>query len=202
MQPPTSEQLPFSQACENNKSPILSIIQPILSKHNQVLEIGSGTGQHAVHFAQALPNTIWQCADLAENHSAINAWLAAYPSPNLRAPIVFDMNSPHWPSGTDAVYSANTAHIMAWPLTQKMVAFVATQLPSGGHFLLYGPFNYNGQFTSDSNAQFDVWLKENSPERGIRDFEKVNEIAEVNGLEIEADHAMPANNRLLVWRKS
>lgn len=193
--------LPFSQACENNKAPILKILQKILQDHQMVFEVGSGTGQHAVHFAPHLPQLIWQCADLPEHLQGIAQWLGAYPSANLPPPRSFDMNRPDWPEGFDALFSANTAHIMPWKLTQALITQGGSRLPAGGRLMLYGPFNYKGQYTSDSNAQFDIWLQQQAPERGIRDFEAVDSAAQEVGLRLETDHAMPANNRLLVWHK-
>lgn len=193
--------LPFSQACENNKTPILKILQTLLGEHHYVFEVGSGTGQHAVHFAPQLPHLTWQCADLPEHLPGIRQWLNAYPSANLPPPRSFDMNSPQWPEAFDALYSANTAHIMPWHLTQAMITQGGQRLPPGGRLILYGPFNYRGKYTSESNARFDLHLKQNDPARGIRDFEAVHSAAEEAGLEFETDHEMPANNRLLVWRK-
>lgn len=193
--------LPFSQSCENNKEPILAVLKEVFATVRQVLEIGAGTGQHSVFFAPALLHLKWQCADLAVNLAGIKQWHGAYPSANLLPPIVLDMANPHWPTGFDAVFSANTAHIMPWPLTQKMLMEVATHLPLGGVFALYGPFNYKGTFTSESNERFDSFLKEQAPHMGIRDFEAVNELACVNGLRLQEDRPMPANNRCLIWAK-
>ncbi len=195
--------LPFSQACENNKQPILDVLRSALSDRRRVLEVGSGTGQHAVHFAPALSWLEWQTSDLPENHSAIEAWLGAHPSPNLKWPLVFDLRQSPWPQGEfDAVFSANTAHIMAWPQVERLIREAGEQLPENGVLALYGPFNYNGQFTSASNEQFDKMLRERNPDQGIRDFEVLENIAQDSGFKLEADHEMPANNRLLVWRKS
>lgn len=194
--------LPFSQACENNKQPILNVLQRWLTQPIKVFEIGAGTGQHAVFFAEHLPHITWQCGDLAPNLAGINAWLRAYPQSNLPAAVQFNMTEAQWPSAFEAVYSSNTAHIMPWPVTQMMLKGVAERLPKGGLFFLYGPFNYGGDFTSESNARFDEWLKHNNPAQGIRDFEKVNLLAEQAGLQLQEDNAMPANNRLLVWQKA
>src|SRR5690554_3646744 len=180
--------LPFSQAAENNKTPILAVLSQIFSDSKKVLEIGSGTGQHAVHFARALPYLIWQPSDLAENHAAINAWREAEPADNLLAPIRFDLASSHWPGAFDAVYSANTAHIVSWPLVEKMLQLIGEKLPANGLFALYGPFNINGNYTSDSNREFDAWLKSRDPQSGIRDLEKITRKAEQHGLKLEQDN--------------
>lgn len=193
--------LPFSQACENNKQPILDVLKRWLQQPATVFEIGAGTGQHGVFFAAHLNHVRWQCGDLKQNLSGIRAWQRAYPHPNLLPPIEFDMRHPFWPDSFNAIYSSNTAHIMPWPLTQAMIQEAGQQLPDKGLFFLYGPFNYDGSFTSDSNAQFDSWLKECSPQQGIRDFEEVDGTARRSGLKLLEDNTMPANNRLLVWQK-
>lgn len=194
--------LPFSQACENNKQPILEILKEAFQGCTSVLEVGAGTGQHAVHCAPALPWLEWHPSDLPENHDGINAWLDAYPSPNLYPPIPFDLHTSDWPGNFDALYSANTAHIMPWPLVERLIRDAAQHLPPGGVLALYGPFNYGGHFTSASNEQFDQMLRMRNPEQGIRDFEAVNRRAADAGLALLRDHAMPANNRLLIWNKA
>ncbi|MBS0507265.1 MAG: DUF938 domain-containing protein [Proteobacteria bacterium] len=198
-----SAPLPFSQACENNQAPILAVLQQAFADRRQVLEIGSGTGQHGVYFAPRLPHLVWQTSDLAENHAAIRAWHAAHPAPNLRAPLLLDLESSAWPEGAfDAVFSANTTHIVAWPLVQRLFALAGAHLPAGGVLALYGPFNYGGTFTSDSNRAFDEWLRQRDARSGIRDFENIVALGVEHGLALEADHAMPANNRLLVFHRT
>ncbi len=193
---------PFSQACENNKHPILDVLQCVFSNRKKVLEIGSGTGQHAVFFAPHLPHLQWQPTDVEANLAGIKLWLDQCPAPNLLSLRCLDMRDDNWPvADFDAVFSANTAHIMPWDLTAKMITEVGRRLPAQGVFALYGPFNYNGTYTSESNARFDEWLKSVNPTQGIRHFEDVNETASAAGLTLFDDNAMPANNRLLVWRK-
>lgn len=193
---------PFSQACENNKHPILDVLQCVFSNRKKVLEIGSGTGQHAVFFAPHLPHLQWQPTDVEANLAGIKLWLDQCPAPNLLSLRCLDMRDDNWPvADFDAVFSANTAHIMPWDLTAKMITEVGRRLPAQGVFALYGPFNYNGTYTSESNARFDEWLKSVNPSQGIRHFEDVNETASAAGLTLFDDNAMPANNRLLVWRK-
>jgi|SRR5690554_806638 len=192
---------PFSQACENNKEPILTILKRAFASSTVVLEIGSGTGQHAVHFAHALPHLIWQPSDRPENLPGIALWREDAPSENLRAAIELDIDNPQqWPK-FDAAFSANTAHIMSWQTAQKMINEVGKRLPKNGLFALYGPFNYQGKYTSDSNRHFDEWLKARDPEQGIRDFEAVVDVALNAGLKLIEDNPMPANNRLLLWQK-
>jgi len=193
---------PFSQACENNKQPILTVLQLHLAGVHRVLEIGSGTGQHAVYFGANFPHLVWQTSDLTDNHAGINAWIDEAGLENVRRPLAFDVRSQPWPiDSTDAVFSANTAHIMSWPAVSAMVAGIGEVLVAGGVFCLYGPFNYGGKYTSDSNASFDRSLRMRDPESGIRDFEQVNALAHSAGLELIEDNPMPANNRTLVWRK-
>ncbi|WP_404302599.1 DUF938 domain-containing protein [Alicycliphilus denitrificans] len=200
---PHPPDLPFSQACENNRAPILAVLLQAFADRRQVLEIGSGTGQHGVHFAPRLPHLVWQTSDLAGNHAGIRAWQAAYPAPNLRPPLLLDLASSGWPDGPfDAVFSANTAHIVAWPLVEQLFALAGAHLPAGGVLALYGPFNYGGTYTSDSNRAFDAWLRARDPASGIRHFEDILALAASHGLALEHDHPMPANNRLLVFRRT
>lgn len=195
---------PFSQACENNKDAILGVLQTILAEVSNVLEVGSGTGQHAIHFAQHMPHLTWQCADQAMYLDGIKLWLAEAELINTPTPLTLNVNEKkHWPKEKyDAVFSANTAHIMHWPELVNFIAGVGKTLTSTGHFCLYGPFNYNGQFTSESNQRFEQWLKDDDLGKGIRDFEAVNELAAEAGLNLISDYEMPANNRLLHWQKS
>ena len=194
---------PFSQACENNKAPIFALLAPLLQDKTHLLEIGSGTGQHAAWFAPQLPHLIWQTSDLSENHAGILRWLEAYPSTNLRAPIELNVAQTGWPDATiDAVYTANTAHIMAWQEVQAMFQLVSSNLPANGIFCLYGPMKYAGEHSSESNRIFDLRLREGFAHRGIREFHEINQLALSGDLILLDDHAMPANNRLLIWQKS
>jgi len=197
-----SMEKPFSESCERNKEPILAILRELFTAPAHILEIGSGTGQHAVHFGAALPHVVWQTSDLPVNHVGIRAWLDEAALPNVLAPIVLDVNG-GWPERIyDGIFTANTLHIVSWDLAQKLVAGAGKLLDKCGRLVIYGPFNYRGAFTSDSNARFDAWLKNRDPLSGIRDFEAVVKCAEINGLRLDADHAMPANNRLLVFVKN
>ena len=192
---------PHAPSCDRNQGPILEVLKGCFSDRKQVLEVGSGTGQHAVFFAAAMPWLTWQTADRAENLQGIRLWLDEARLPNLPPPLELEAGGP-WPKGPyDAVFSSNTLHIMGWPEVQKLFAALGAVMTSGAVLAVYGPFNYGGQFTSDSNAQFDVWLKQRSAASGIRDFEAVNALAASIGLQLLADHAMPANNRTLVWKR-
>ena len=160
-----------------------------------MLEIGSGTGQHAAYFSVALAHLAWQASDVAENLPGIREWIAD------PAPLELDVDRPFPSIAADAVYSANTCHIMSWPQVEKMFRGVAGLLPPRGVFAVYGPFHYGGRPTSDSNARFDAMLRQRDPQSGVRDFEAVRELAQMQGLALEEDNPMPANNRLLVFRK-
>lgn len=193
---------PCSEACENNKRPILSAIAPLLESSRSVLEIGSGTGQHAVFFAENMPQLIWYTSDREENHAVINQWLDDAGLESIRAPLALDVSRDEWPVPEfDAVFSANTAHIMDWNQVECMFTGVGRVLADKGLFLLYGPFNYNNDYTSDSNRRFDAWLKGNDPHSGIRNFEDLQGLAEEAGLQLIQDFPMPANNRILCWQK-
>jgi cyclopropane fatty-acyl-phospholipid synthase-like methyltransferase len=191
---------PFSEACERNQAPILSVLREVFADRTRVLEIGSGTGQHAVHFARALPHLVWQASDVAQHLAGIGAWRAEAALANLPEPIELDLNSDPWPSvAADAVFTANTLHIVSWPEVQTLFERVSRILPPRGVLAVYGPFNYAGRYTAQSNAQFDSMLRSRDPGSGIRDFEAVDALAAAQGLVLERDVAMPANNRSLVW---
>ncbi|WP_341937161.1 DUF938 domain-containing protein [Marinimicrobium sp. C2-29] len=197
------EHKPFSQACENNKQPILSVLEPRLKDAKQVLELGSGTGQHAVFFARHLPHLIWQTSDLPENHPGIHQWLADSSLDNIRPPLILDVDQPDWPlSEADAIFTANTFHIIAWDQVLKLLDGSARLLPPDGLLIVYGPFNEEGRFTSESNARFDQMLRDNTPHRGIRNRQTVAEEARTRGLLLEETLELPANNRCLVFRRS
>ena len=192
---------PFSQACVNNRDFILEHLRVLLKDNNKVLEIGSGTGQHAVYFAKALPAIQWQTSDLKENHEGIHAWLEEAALSNCLPPFAINVLDNEWLSYTvDAVFTANTLHIMSWECVDHFFQKVHKVLRGHGYVVAYGPFNYNGAYTSESNERFDQFLKASSPEKGIRDIEKINTLAANYHLQAIADHAMPANNRLLVWQ--
>ena len=194
---------PFSESCVQNREPILAVLREIFADCRQVLEIGSGTGQHAVYFGAALPHLVWQSADVPLHHAGIRAWLDEAALPNVRPPIALDVSQPGWRSGRyDAVFSANTLHIMGWPEVEAFFEGVGEVLEAGGVLAVYGPFNANGAYTSESNARFDAWLKARDPASGVRDFEAVDALARAQGLVLQQDIAMPANNRTLVWRRT
>ena len=168
---------PYSESCVQNRDPILSIIEPFFRDRKDVLEIGSGTGQHAIYFAARMPHLTWHTSDLAEYHAGIRAWV-------------------------DEAALPNTTHIMHWDSVVALFEGVGKLLVREGLFCLYGPFNYGGEYTSESNARFDEWLHERDPLSGIRDFDDLDRLAIQAGMRLEHDYAMPANNRILCWRKA
>ncbi|MHB1092745.1 DUF938 domain-containing protein [Thiobacillus sp.] len=194
---------PFSESCEQNREPILAVLRECFADRSHVLEIGSGTGQHGVYFGAELPHLRWQTADVSPHHAGIQLWLADAKLPNVLPPLSLDVNQTAWRDGRyDAVFSANTLHIMSWPEVQKFFEGVGEVLQADGMLVVYGPFNYEGHYTSESNARFDAWLKARDPASGVRDFEAVDALARAQNLILQQDIAMPANNRTLVWRKT
>lgn len=195
-----SVEKPFSEACERNQGPILTVLRRAVD--GRVLEIGSGTGQHGVYFARALAGVTWQPSDLADRHPGIDAWRQEAKLTNLLPPIEIVLGRP-WPEVTfDHVFTANTLHIVAWPLVEALFLELGRRLPTEGRFLVYGPFNVGGKFTSPSNEEFDRFLRtERSPESGLRDLEKVRELAGRNGLTLAENLELPANNRMLVFAR-
>jgi SAM-dependent methyltransferase len=192
--------LPFSEACERNKGPILAVLREVFAERSHVIEIGAGTGQHAVHFARHLPHLTWQPTDCSEYLAGLAARVAAEGPPNLLAPLELDVLQPGWPTlQADAVYSANTLHIMDWAAVEAFFRGAGRLLAGGGTLAVYGPFRYGGRFTTDSNAAFDRMLRERDPLSGIRDVEAVDALATEAGLEFQRDFRLPANNQLLTW---
>ena len=192
---------PYADACDRNRGPILEVLRQHFADRHRVLEIGSGTGQHAVHFAAALPQLTWQTSECEPSLAGIRLWLDEAGLPNLPQPIALDVTGA-WPNARfDAVFTANTLHIMGWSEVRALFAALPKVLTSDAVLAVYGPFNYDGRFTSPSNAAFDEWLKQRSARSGIRDFAAVDELARSIGLALVEDRAMPANNRTLVWRR-
>lgn len=191
----------FSEACERNRDPIVAILKRVFADRRRVLEVGSGTGQHAAYFAPLLGHLEWQPSDVAANLPSIRAWAADAAAPNLLPPIELDLDDPFPAVQADAVFSANTCHIISWPQVERLFAGVGALLPQGGRFAVYGPFNYGGKRTSDSNARFDASLRRRDPLSGLRDAEAIVSLAARHGMALEEDNAMPANNRLLIFRR-
>lgn len=200
--PPEIMEKPHAPSTEKNREPILAALREHFADRREVLEIGSGTGQHAIFFAAAMPHLSWQTSDCPDNLPGIAAWLAEAALANTPPPLEFDVFAA-WPKRRyDAIFSANTLHIMPWAAVERLFAGLPNLLSAGAKVAIYGPFNYGGRYTSDSNAAFDLWLKEKAPHQGIRDFERVNELAARAGLTLLEDRAMPSNNRCLVWRST
>ncbi len=193
---------PFSQACENNKDPILDLLRHYLSGDERMLEIGSGTGQHARYFADHFPGIIWQTSDLPENHPGIKSWIEESEHQNIRPPMTLNVSDrQHWPTEQyDAIFTANTLHIMSWLAVKEMFRMMGSCLKPGGLFFCYGPFNRDGQFTSASNKAFDASLRQRDPEMGLRDVGEVRKEAQQHQMTLLHTHSMPANNLLLVFR--
>lgn len=205
--------LPFSQACENNKKPILEVLQHELYDYHHLFEVGSGTGQHSVYFAPSLSHLQWQTSDVINNHRVIKGWHNEYPAPNLHAPLAFDLTTDNIPKPLDykdsqkgnlpydSIFTANTLHIIAWPLVERLFELVGDALPINGKFIIYGPFNENGQYSSDSNRQFDSQLRQRDPNSGIRNKEDLIALAKQHQLILDNQYHMPANNQILVFKK-
>lgn len=195
-------ELPFSEACERNRRPILEVLEQVLPEQGLVLEIGSCTGQHVVYFARALTALTWQPSDQAEYLPGLAARIHEQGSPNIREAVELDVTKT-WPvSSFDAAFSANTAHIMNWAAVRSMFAGVGAGLVPDGVFCLYGPFNERGDFTSESNRVFDSGLRARNPEMGIRDLEELEKLAQSHHMKLGRQFRLPANNSILVFRKS
>ncbi len=193
---------PWSEACERNRGPILEVLRDAFSGVARVLEIGSGTGQHAVFFAAMLPHLIWQPSDRDEHLAGIAMWCDEADLPNLRAPLALDVDAADWPvAECDALFSANTLHIMSWLSVGNFFRGVERVLRPGGVLAVYGPFSHGGRHTAQSNAHFDAFLRGRDPLSGVRDFDAVCALSRQHGLELDGDHALPANNRMLIWRR-
>lgn len=198
---------PHAPSCDRNREPILAVLRDRFADRRRVLEIGSGTGQHAVHFAAALPQLRWQCSDVAAQLPGIALWLDEAALPNTPPPVELDVAHGPWPVPDDgaprfdAAFSANTLHIIGWPEVEALFAGLDRTLDADATLIVYGPFNVGGAFTSESNAQFDAWLRARDPRSGVRDLEAVDALARGIGFGLEADVGMPAHNRCLVWTR-
>ncbi|WP_423186434.1 DUF938 domain-containing protein [Alishewanella sp. d11] len=194
--------LPYSQACENNKAPILAILQQAFAECSAILEIGSGTGQHAAHFAKNLPHLTWQASDQQHYLPELNERLKRAALPNLPQAFSFDVTKQLMlPNRFDGLFTANTLHIMSWPIVESMFQRLDELLTEKATLCIYGPFNYAGHFTSASNQLFDQSLKSRDPAMGIRDIEQVVALAKMHAFQLHEDFTMPANNRLLWFKR-
>jgi hypothetical protein len=194
--------IPYSSAAERNRQPILDQLQVLLPAQGTVLEIGSGTGQHAVFFSQNLPDLLWQPSDRDENLGGLESCFSEHGNERILPLLKLDVVSDPWPGCSyEAAYSANTAHIMPWDVVVAMFAGVSAHLLPGAKFFLYGPFNIDNQFTSEGNEQFDARLRAEDPKRGIRDMASIHDLAGLHQMQFEQQIAMPANNFILVFSK-
>lgn len=194
--------IPFSEAAERNKYPIFEVIADLLRQSEKILEIGSGTGQHALYFAENMPHLNWCVSDRSEYICALKKQIQQAGLENISGPLELDVNRLPWPySGVDLVYTANTLHIMDWQSVRSFFTGVDLSLNPRGYLVIYGPFKYQGEFTSASNADFDLALKIRDSQSGIRDFEEIDRLAKPIGLSLVADHSMPANNQCLIFQR-
>jgi SAM-dependent methyltransferase len=201
--------LPFAPSADRNKAPILDALRPLLQKHSRVLEIGSGTGQHAVYFTTALPHVLWQCSELPDAVDGLAARLAAEGNGRTPPPLALDVAHAPWPvpawtapNAFDVIFTSNTLHIMSFDHVRHFFTRAGEVLAGGGLLCVYGPMKYEGAFTTQSNADFDAQLRAGNPSSGIRDFEKLDALAQAHGLQLLHDLDMPANNRLLAWKRT
>ena len=195
--------MPHVKAAENNKGPILAVLRECFADVHEVLEIASGTGQHAVHFATHMPHLTWHPSELPEHLPHLQARLDAEAPDNVKPAIALDVADLPWPvEKVDGLFASNCVHIISWPLVEKLFEGIGQVIASGGVVCFYGAYKYNGAFTTKSNAKFDAWLKSRDPSSGVRDFEAVNTLAERQGLQLERDVPMPNNNQSLIWRRS
>lgn len=193
---------PFSPSCERNREPILGVLRDAFADRRNVLEIGSGTGQHAAFFAAAMPHLHWQTSERSEYLDGVQNWLDEAALANTRPPIAFDVGQDHWPASRfDAIFTANTLHIMAWSEVERLFARLPEIMSKDCIFAVYGPFNIDGQYTSESNAGFDGWLRQRGAHMAIRDLAAVDALAAAAGLQRIALHQMPANNFCVIWQR-
>lgn len=195
------EVLPDAPACARNREPILAPLRRLLAGSRQLLEIGSGTGQHAVYFAPRLPHLIWQTSDRAENLADIRAWLAHRPATNLPQPLQLDVDG-HWPALTvDTVFTANSLHIMSADSVERFFRAMPQILQRGGQLIVYGPMKIGGEHIGPTNADFNLWLKKRDAASGIRDLEWLDQLALAASLVRKELLYLPANNQLVVWQR-
>ena len=193
---------PYSESCDQNQGAILQVLKQFVKGKKRVLEIGSGTGQHAVYFGQQFEWLNWQTSDLEENHSGISAWIEYSQLTNVIHPVALDVAGT-WPAAQyDVIFSANTLHIMSATDVMQLFTRLPACMGEQALFIVYGPFNYQGEYTSASNRHFDQWLKQRDPHSGIKNFDWLQDIARTSGLECSHDFIMPANNRILVWQRT
>lgn len=191
----------YSPACDRNKEYILEVIKPLLKENDRVLEIGSGTGQHSVYFGEHIPYIVWQTSDLLENHESISEWIEESNLTNVLKPIIIDASKDDWHNQNfNFVFTANTFHIMSFEFVKKLFEGLNKVLNQDSYFAVYGPFNFNGNYTSDSNREFDLFIRDKYPSGGIRNFEDIKEVAKANRFDFHKKFDMPSNNQILVFK--
>lgn len=194
---------PHAEYAQRNAGPILEVLRYELQGHSEVLEIGSGTGQHAIRFAAELVDVKWQTSDLDENHEGIRSWIAEAGLSNVRSPLSLDVTRDELAEASyDAIYSSNTAHIMSQGAVDAMFRLVGRVLRPHGVFILYGPFRRAGRFNTQSNADFDASLRSRDPAMGIRDLDALDDLGTDSGLQRVNLYAVPSNNLVAVWQKT
>lgn len=192
---------PSSPACVRNSAPILAVLQPWLADRRHVLEIGSGTGEHAVHFAAAMPQLVWQTSDRDDHLPGIRAWLDHAQLTNTPPTVTLDVNG-RWPQGPfDAVFTANTLHIMGWPEVQRLFAALPAACTADARLAIYGPFHEHGLPTSEGNAAFDAALRARDPRMGLRDRAAVDDLAAASGFKLRRAVPMPSNNLCMLYQR-
>ena len=186
-----------------NRTPILEILKKEIEGSKKLLEIGSGTGQHAVYFSKKLPQILWQTSDRSMNHESIIYWIKRYNLKNLLPPLDIEigLNEKNINDIFDCVFSSNTSHIMSLENVKKLFALVGKILNKNGKFFLYGPFKINLEFTTKSNEDFHEKLKAENKLMGLRDIEELDNFATENNMQNHALYEMPANNYLSIWKK-
>lgn len=199
----TADQLPTAEACLRNQRPILDVLGKYAPEKAFILEVGSGTGQHAAYMTANLPGIRWQPTELKERLDDIRQWRKHSPHEGFLEPLELDVAQDIWPArDADVVFSSNVVHFVSWPEVEKMFRGISRVLRAGGLLMLYGPYNYDGQYTSQGNVDLDQWLRERNPDSGIKDFEQVLLLARQHHLYLRADEEMPANNRTLIFQKA
>ncbi len=194
---------PYAISCDRNSQPILEVLKEYLPSCKTLMEMGAGTGQHAVYMAPHFPNLKWYLLDQTDRHEGIRTWLNDFPRTNVIGPIEYSVGETPWPQEkTDVVFTANTLHIVSWEQCLTFFDDIKDQINKNGFFIVYGAFNYKGEFTSESNKKFESWLKDKDPKSGIRDFEQVEKELQQRSFTLIQDHEMPSNNRMLVFQKN
>lgn len=198
------EEKPHAPSCDRNQEPIFEALLPLLKNKKSLLEIGSGTGQHAIFMAPKLPHLTWTLSDLKGRHRGMSLWLREKLILNIRGPVHYEAGVTEFPNALksfDVVFTSNTLHIMPWTSCMNLFDDLGKNLEQDALFIAYGAFKYGGEFTTESNKEFESWLKERDPKAGLKDFEKIKDELKKRSFELLDDISMPASNQLLVFKK-